>query len=174
MPSDDVPLIFSSLSTRRLHYPRWLMLKSAPTPLFIRRSDVGSEACNILISSRRSVAVPSLVNDIADSLPWLLAEAPCLLRVAYHGVAVSLGLVCDFRNPAHIHPYDAHLKLTLVAMSNVMRAYCPVFHPDALDLLRSYLETRWGDLILFAGFKNILVDSYRYIRNRKYFYLHFF
>jgi hypothetical protein len=47
----------------------------------------------------------------------------------------------------------------MVAMNNVMCAYCPVYQPEALDFLRIYMQMCWRGLISFAGFQNALDDS---------------
>jgi hypothetical protein len=36
-----------------------------------------------------------------------------------------------------------------------------------MDVLKSYLQMRWGEQISFAGFKNILIDSYHYTIHSK-------
>jgi hypothetical protein len=51
--------------------------------------------------------------------------------------AVVNGIVDD------LHPLDAHWKLTLVIMSKMMHAYCPEYHPDAMDLLKSIRENKY-------------------------------
>ena len=43
-----------------------------------------------MLSSNRVVAVPPLVNDIADSLGWLLWEAPFPLATSYATIAIKL------------------------------------------------------------------------------------
>jgi hypothetical protein len=109
MPADDLPLFCSSLSICDSHNPCWFMLKIGPLPVFIMWSDIGSKMFQILISSNHVVADPAIMNNIADSLTWLLSfEAPHLLQVSYHGIAQSFHLVCEFRSLAHIHPLDAH------------------------------------------------------------------
>jgi hypothetical protein len=95
----------------------------------------------------------------------LLMEAPLSLRVCYHGVSKTLQLVCDCRDSAHIDPRDAHEKITMIAMSNVMSAFSPRFYPSAHDLLKSYIRSCWGEGISFVGFRTLLIECYNFIKN---------
>jgi hypothetical protein len=54
--------------------------------------------------------------------------------------------VCDWSGSNHIHPYDAHFKIALNAMSKVLNHFfLPVVYNDAVNLLRSNLADHWGD-----------------------------
>ena len=160
-----MPLLYSSLSTRRSTYPTWILLTSMPIPTVIKRSDVGHDLCQDLLSSSRAIAVPPIVNDIAESLPWLLWEAPFPLMVSYPTIAINLRYVCDFNNNAHINPDDAHYQLTMLAMKNIVLSFLPAQHDRAMMMLRFYLGDRWGHRISFAGFQHLLLDSYYYLIN---------
>lgn len=109
--------------------------------------------------------MPPLVNDIAEALTWLLVEAQFPLRVCYRGVSMALLLVCDCRDSAHIHPLDAHEKIEMIAMSNVMDAFSPRFYRNAHDVLKSYIRSRWGEEISFVGFKHLLLECYDFVEN---------
>jgi hypothetical protein len=133
-------------------------------PTIIKRCDLGNEFCQMLLDMNGAVAIPPHVNDIADTLPWLLQDAPIPLLLTYRVVAVNLGYVCDWSGSIHIHPYDAHFKIASNAMSKVLNQFfSPVIYNDAMNLLRSYFADRWGDGISFAGFKVILLESYQLI-----------
>jgi hypothetical protein len=165
MPHNDASLIYSSLTTRRSSYPRWVLIKSSPLPVFIRRSHFGNEVFSLLLAANCTLSVPPLVNDIVESLTWLLVEAPFPLRVCYRGISLTLLLVCDHRDSAHIHPLDAHEKIAMIAMSNVMDAFSPRFYPNAHDVLKSYIRSRWGEGISFVGFKNLLLECYDFMQD---------
>ena len=103
-----------------------------------------------MLSSNHAVAVSPLVNDIADSLGWLLWEAPFPLAVSYATIAINLRYVCECNNNGHIHPFEAHFQLTMVAMSNIMLAFLPSQHDNALNMLGFYLGELWGHRMSFA------------------------
>ena len=73
---DQVPLLYSSLTTRRSTYPTWVLVVSSHFPHVIRRTDLGNEVAQLLLSSNRAFEVPPYVNDIAAAMPWLLESAP--------------------------------------------------------------------------------------------------
>jgi hypothetical protein len=164
---DDTPLLYSSMSTRRSSFPSWILIRSSPMPHIIRRSDLSNEATRLLISSGRALQVPPQVNDIAESLSWLMtSDAPVPLRSCFRGISVGLGLVCDFESSAHIHPLDAHLKIAAIAMNNMMAEFCPTFHSEANGIIMLYMHSRWGNQLSFVGFKRLLLDCYLYVRSR--------
>jgi len=134
-----------------------VVIKSTPLPVFVRRSHFCNEVFSLLIALNHALSVPPLVNDIAEALTWLLVEAPFPLRVCYRGVSMALLLVCDCRDRAHIHPLDAHEKIAMIAMSNVMDAFSPRFYLNAHDVVKSYIRSRWGEGISFVGFKHLLL-----------------
>jgi hypothetical protein len=45
------------------------LIKSSPTQHVAKRSDLGNEAAQILISINHALAAPPIVNDIAASMP---------------------------------------------------------------------------------------------------------
>jgi hypothetical protein len=160
---NEVPLLYSSLSTHRSTYPVWVLLLTSPIPTVLKRSDLRNELCQALLSSNHAVAVPPLVNDIADSLGWLLWEAPFPLAVLYATIAINLHYVCECNNNGHIHPFEAHFELTMVTMGNIMLAFLPSQYDNAVNMLRFYLGECWGHRISFAGFKDLLCNSYAFI-----------
>ena len=161
MPQSDAPPFYSSLSTRRSTYPTWVLLTSSSIPTLIKRSDVGNDICQVLLSSHCALPVPPLVDDIAETLSWLLTEAPFPFATAYASIARCLLCVCQHQ----IHPVEAHFKITMIAMSNILLVFPPVLYDHAMEELRRYLQNRWGERISFAGFRNILFDSYDFINN---------
>jgi hypothetical protein len=163
MPPDDECLIPVD-TMHHLRYCTWVLIKSSPLPVFIRRSHLGDEVFLLLLASNRALSVPPLLNEIVESLTWLLMEAPLSLRVCYHSVSKALQLVCDCRDSAHIDPREAHEKITMIVMSNVMSAFSPRFYPSAHDLLKSYIRSRWGEGISFVGFRTLLIECYNFIK----------
>jgi len=51
---NPAPLLYSSLSTRRSSYLTRLLIVSSPTPDVIKRTDLGNEISQLLISSNRA------------------------------------------------------------------------------------------------------------------------
>jgi hypothetical protein len=79
--NNAIPLLYRSLSTRRASYPQYIMLKNGDTPIAINRRYLGNDNCMALLLSGHAVAVPPMVNDIADALYWLQnILSPPLLR----------------------------------------------------------------------------------------------
>jgi hypothetical protein len=106
-----------------------------------------------------------LINDIADSLTWLLWEAPFPLVVSYVTIAINLHYVCEYNNNGHTHPFEARFQLTMLAMNNLMLAFLPSQHNNAMAMLRFYLGEQWGQRISPTGFKELLSNSYTFIIN---------
>lgn len=160
----QAPLLYTSLSTRRSSFPSWLLIISSPTPHVIKRSDLGNEVSELLINSNRALQVPPLVNDIAESMQWLLTQAPVPLSYCYRAVAVNLLFVCDFTGEYHIYPYDAHLKIAMVCMNKLVYSF---LHREVVvvanEAVTNYLTNRWGDRIHLVGFQRILLDAYNYL-----------
>jgi hypothetical protein len=153
------------MSTRRSTYPTWVILRSSPIPTVIKRSDVGNNLCQDLLASSHALAVPPLVNDIAESLPWLLWEAPFPLTTCYTLIAINLLNVCEFNNNGHIPPREAHFQLTMFAMGNIMHAFSSAHHGNAMIMLRYYIGERWGQRISFVNFRCLLLESYSFLKN---------
>jgi hypothetical protein len=96
---------------------------------------------------------------------WLLWEAPFPLATSYVVIAINLQYACDHSSSDYIHPLEAHFKITLFAMSNIMRAFPPDNDVNAMAMLRPYLWNQWGQSISLVGFQNVLCDSYEFIIN---------
>jgi hypothetical protein len=74
--ANPAPLLYCSLSTRGCSYPIYILLRCSRMPNLIKRQFLVNQICSALITSGRAVAVPPLVDDIADALIWLLDDAP--------------------------------------------------------------------------------------------------
>jgi hypothetical protein len=98
-------------------------------------------------------------------LGWLLWEAPFPLATSYATIAINLRYVCECNNNGHIHPFEAHFMLVMLAMSNIMLAFLPAQHDNAMMMLRLYLGNRWGRRISFVGFQHLLSESFTLIIN---------
>jgi len=109
-----------------------------------------------------------MVNDIIEALPWLLEAFPIL----YQAVAINLFMVCDWQSPHHMSPYNAHFRLSMVAINKLLMKsfHHEIFH-DASALIQFHLRECWGDRITFAGFRNILLVNISIIYNNYSVYL---
>jgi hypothetical protein len=107
-----------------------VLLRSSPIPTVIKRSYVGNNLCQDLLGSSHAIAVPLLVNDIAESLPWLLWEAPFPLTTCYALIAINFCNVCKFNNNGRIPPREAHFQLTMFVMGNIMHAFSSPQHME--------------------------------------------
>ena len=161
-PSSHPPLLYEALTTRSSSYPTYILLKSHPIPFVIQHSELGNSIYEALVSSNRAVPVPPLVNDVADALSWILAEAPLPIRCSYPVVAISLYHVCVITD-THIHPFQAHFELTMIAMSCVLRSFLASQYDGAILLVKSFLSNRWGHRISLVPFKELLLESFEYI-----------
>jgi hypothetical protein len=136
-------------------------------PYALKLSDLHSNATvQALLGSDRVLPVPSIVDDIVDSLSWLLEAEVFPLSPFYRLVVTQLLLVCDWQSPVHIHPYDAHYKIILCVARNFLRRYFArcIFH-EAVELVTSHLREFWGARITFGGFKNVLSEVVEMIFN---------
>jgi hypothetical protein len=161
------PLIFGPLSTRRSSYPTWVMMYSHSLPYAIKLSDLQNNAVvQALLGSERVLPVPRIVDDIAESLRWLLEDEVFPLSPFYRLVVTQLLLVCDWQSPFHVHPYDAHYKIILIVAMNFLRKYFArsIFR-EAVNLVTLHLRESWGARITFGGFKNVLMEVLEMIFN---------
>jgi hypothetical protein len=134
-------------------------------PVAIKRVYLGNEICKALISSRRAVVVPPMVDDIAEALTWILWEAPQPIVCSYAAIIINLYDVCTFGNTS-IHIREAHFKLTMMAMHCVLYCYFPhTQHADAITMLGYHLCHQWGERIHLVGFTELLWDSYEFLRD---------
>ena len=150
LPFFNTPFVFSVMG----HGER------VSVPVVIKTSDLRSnDALQVLLSSDQVLPVPSIANDIAEALPWMLEVDNFPLSFAYKAVLCHLYRVCDWQSEHHISPYDAHFKISLIVADRILwKAFRPVIFSEAMDLIQLYLMERWGERIMFAGFKNILSD----------------
>jgi hypothetical protein len=161
------PLIFRPLSTRRSSYPTWVMMYSHSLPYAIKLSDLQNNAIvQALLGSERVLPVPRIVDDIAESLRWLLEDEVFPLSPFYKVVVTQLLLVCDWQSPFHVHPYDAHYKIIWIVAKHFLRKYfaCSIFR-EAINLVTLHLRESWGARITFGGFKNVLMEVLEMIFN---------
>jgi hypothetical protein len=118
-PSSPPPLLYEALTTRSFSYPTYILLKSHLIPFVINHIELGNSICEALVSLNHAVPVPPLVNNVDNTLRWILAEAPLPIWCSYPVVAISLYHVCVITNK-HIHPFQAHFELRMIAMSCVL------------------------------------------------------
>ena len=123
-PDPHYPLFFGPLSTQRSSYPTWVMMYSHSLPYAIKLSDLQNNAVvQALLGSERVLPVPRIVDDIAESLRWLLEDEVFPLSPFYRLVVTQLLLVCDWQSPFHVHPYDAHYKIIWVVTKHFLQKY---------------------------------------------------
>jgi hypothetical protein len=161
-----IPLLFSSLSNRQSSYLTWLVILSTPTPHVIKQSDLGNEVADLLLLSYCALPVPPMVNDIASALSWLVDTGPTPLFLChYKTIAHNLLYICEGNSYHYIHPVDAHWTITLICMKSLLYDCYPWdIIETAYEAVREYITTRWGDRIQYAGFSNILSDSYMFMK----------
>ncbi len=164
---NSVPFYFSNLSTRRSSYPTWVVIRSSPAPQIVKRSDLGIEVAQLLIRSNRALPVPPFVNDIASALSWLVDTAPAaLLLTCYRPIQHNLLYVCDRNCNHHIHLVLAHRIIASLCMTRLLlHLYPENIYTAASEAVDAFITTRWGDAVHFAGFTNVLLDSYIYVKN---------
>ena len=66
---DHSTQLYSSLTTRHSSYPTWVLVVSSPFPHVIRRTELGNEVAQLLLSSNHAFQVPPYVNDISAAMP---------------------------------------------------------------------------------------------------------
>jgi hypothetical protein len=161
------PLIFGPLSTRHSSYPTWVMMYSHSLPYAIKLSNLQNNAVvQALLGSERVLPVPHIVDDIAESLRWLLEDEVFPLSSFYKVMVTQLLLVCDWKSPFHVHPYDAHYKIISIVAKRFLQKYFDhsIFH-EVIYLVTLHLRESWGARITFGGFKNVLMEVLEMIFN---------
>jgi hypothetical protein len=112
--NSETPLLYQPLTTRRSIYPAWVIIKSSPLPTVVHRTDIGNDICALLLSSQRAVNIPSLLNNVAESLSWILETAPLPIVAAYHNIVRILYLASI--PGSNVYLFDAHLKIVLAVV----------------------------------------------------------
>jgi hypothetical protein len=171
------PLLYRPLRTRRSSYPKYVILVNAGCPIPVKHSILGHEVSVALVNSGRAFEVPPIVDDIAETICWLLEPASQLpIRCIFNSMASSLLRVCD-RRTHHIHPLEAHFKLAAIAGCIIGRTYfgADVMDPEFVyDRVSQYLGVIWGEReIVYVHFKRVIQDLYVNMSNLfrcKYFY----
>jgi hypothetical protein len=74
------------LTTRRNRYPTWGIIKSSPLPMVVCCVGLGNDICVSLLP----VGIPILLDDVVESLSWILDTAPLPFVAAYHNVVKML------------------------------------------------------------------------------------
>jgi hypothetical protein len=153
---NHIPLLYRSLSTRRASYPKYIMLKNGDTPIPIKQQNLGNDNCYAHVLSGHAVTLLPMVDDIADALYWSQGIfSPPLLRYTHSVIVKNLLRVCIV-DEEHIHPFEAHLKLRMIAIHVLFNT-----HWNELPVLaiRSYVELHWGQEISSVGFKRALLQA---------------
>jgi hypothetical protein len=163
--SSSLPLLYRPLCTRHSSYPKYIILINGGSPIPVRHGVLGHEISSALVNSGRAHEVPPVVDDIAETLCWLLeARSPIPLQCIFNMISSHLLRVCDIRTH-HIHPFKAHFKLAAIAGCIIGRAHFNLdTFPDAVvyDTVTHYLGVRWGRRqIIIVHFKVVIMDLYQ-------------
>ena len=159
------PLIYTSLTTRRRSYPRWIIIKGSPLPIPVQRATIGNDVCLALLSERRAVEVPAFLNNVVDSLGWLQTEAPFPLATCY-GVLVRQLYLCTQPNYNILDPQHSHMNIIISSMHLLLSVTghdLQLFNL-VLDSVKREIQNRWGNQLPFVQFSDVLLESFNYIR----------
>lgn len=167
MSQNEVPLLYRALTTRRSSYPTWILLCSSPLPIPVKRTHLGNDICSMLVSSQRAVIVPPSISNIADSLGWLLVNAPFPLATCYGTVVKQLYFAC-LPTSHHIHPFNAHEKILLIAISSFINSACEETYYTTIQSLKRYINSRWGHRIPFVPFNEAVLETYGFLKEVRY------
>jgi hypothetical protein len=152
----NIPLPYHSLSTRRASYPNYIMLKNGDMPIPIKQRYLGNNSCNSLVLSGHAVALPPIVDDVADALYWLQGVfSPPLLRCTHNVITKNLLRVCIV-DEEHIHPLEAHFILATIAVHVLFNTH---WNELPVSAIRDYVDLRWGREISSAKFKSVLLQA---------------
>jgi hypothetical protein len=158
--NSEAPLLYQPLTTRRSIYPAWVIIKSSPLPTVVRRTDIGNDICALLLSSQRAVNIPSLLNNVAESLSWILETAPHPIAAAYHNIVKILYLASI--PGSNVYLFDAHLKIVLGAVVDFLS--CTLHEKEGVLIASDlYLQQHWGGRLTIAPFKEVLLDIYKFL-----------
>lgn len=98
-----------------------------------KQSNLGNVICQVLLSSNHALPVVPFVNDVAESLSWLLAEASYPLITSYTTIA-NLHRVCDFSRNNHIQLFETQFR----------SSFSPLLCNDAIAIPRHHLQNQLG------------------------------
>jgi hypothetical protein len=161
MSADNAPLIYQPLTTRRYRYPTWIIIISPPIATVIERAYLGNEICSSLLSRHLAVGVPSILNNVAKSLSWILVDAPLPFPACYRNIVSVLHLACIPESDLHLN--NAHVRIVLGAVVELLVTDQPASLERALIATKLYLEERWRGRFSFVPFKDILLDVYEFL-----------
>jgi hypothetical protein len=149
------------------------MLRNGLSPIPLKRQHLGNENCAALLASGHAIALPPIVNDIADALYWLQAtESPAPLRSIYHYISFNLMRVCVI-DGSHIHPLEAHYRLALISAVVMLKTIFENCVTQSIEDIKAYFENRWGERLSVVPFKDVILDFYNYCLMRKYLFIIF-
>ena len=164
-----LPLLYSALTTRRWTYPKYIILRSHPLPVLIKRHDLGADnVFRLVVSSLQAIIVPPILNNIAEFLERLLAEEeapPFFPFQRCYGAIIRV--LCSASLPNNqVHLLDAHERIALSGLCALTRKMpgTEAWYHRALIAVKSHIHNRWGTRIRFAAFHDIIYDTYNYLR----------
>jgi hypothetical protein len=106
----------TALCTRRQSYPRWIVLTKAKPPTLLRWTDMGIEACGILLSSKKAAELCQRNEEIAEVVSSFQSNS--ILRMKLLDKVVRC---------------PGHLNLRLILLENVVIDTVSMLQPGATD-----------------------------------------
>lgn len=160
------PLILTSLSTRRRSYPKWILISSFPLPTPILCTSIGNDVCDLLLSCHRAIVVPPSMNNVADSLIWILNGAPFPFASCYHTVVKELYWWCQAGCSINPSASDAQKKIIVLAMCSLIDS-TKCDEPTlvmVLDSVKREIENQRAERLPFISFDNAILTIFSYLR----------
>jgi hypothetical protein len=134
---------------------------SSPLPIVVRCADLGNDICALLLSSRRAIGIPSLLDNVAESLSWMLETAPFPIASAYSSIEKMHYLACIPGSTMHL--LDVHVKIVLAAVVKILTCAWEEALQGALIALHAYLQVCWENRFTSVPFKGVLLDIHEYL-----------
>ncbi len=106
----------TALCTRQRSYPRWIILTKTKPPTLLRRTDIGNEACDILLSSKKAAEVCQMNEEIAEVVSSFRSNSILQMKLL-----------------DAIAKCPAHSNLRLILLENVVIDTISMLLPGATD-----------------------------------------
>jgi hypothetical protein len=157
----ETPLLYQPLTTRKSIYPAWVIIKSSPLPTVVHRADIGNDICALLLSSQHALSIPSLLDNVAESLSWILETAPLPIAAACHNIVRILYLTSI--PGSNVYLFDAHVKIVLAVVVDFLICAWDEALEKALIASHAYLQQHWEGRFTSVPFKSELLDIYEFL-----------
>ncbi len=87
---------------------------------------------------------------------WLLDDALLPYSVCYHNIIHVLYLASH--PDGNVHMFDAHQKIILVAVVELLISGYNSRLEEALQASQCYVQQHWGARLPYVSFKEVLID----------------